>query len=157
VLHNHHHRSSGAGTIGQQWPTYPEKLTKNINCNVKIIELGQTSWTAGVRFPAGQICIAVISNFPLLTSSWAAVVKLPEFLYKTVHRECRYLQQFGFYEMLKLSISFVIALHYLHFQVRRSTHHKFNKVTSSCPPFHLPGKGRERRNPFLYVLESCRV
>jgi hypothetical protein len=36
VLHNHHHLSSGAGTIGQQWPTYqvdsvsphPEKLKK---------------------------------------------------------------------------------------------------------------------------------
>jgi hypothetical protein len=22
LLHNHHHLSSGAGTIGQQWPTY---------------------------------------------------------------------------------------------------------------------------------------
>jgi hypothetical protein len=22
LLHNHHHRSSGDGTIGQQWPTY---------------------------------------------------------------------------------------------------------------------------------------
>jgi hypothetical protein len=38
-----------------------------------------------------QICIEVISNFPLLTPSWAAVVKLPGFLYKTVHSECRYL------------------------------------------------------------------
>jgi hypothetical protein len=36
LLHNHHHLSSGAGTIGQQWPTYqvdsvsphPEKLKK---------------------------------------------------------------------------------------------------------------------------------
>jgi hypothetical protein len=36
LLDNHHHRSSGAGTIGQQWPTYqvdsvsphPEKLKK---------------------------------------------------------------------------------------------------------------------------------
>jgi hypothetical protein len=36
LLHNHHHPSSGAGTIGQQWPTYqvdsvsphPEKLKK---------------------------------------------------------------------------------------------------------------------------------
>jgi hypothetical protein len=36
LLHNHHHLSSGAGTIGQQWPSYqvdsvsphPEKLKK---------------------------------------------------------------------------------------------------------------------------------
>jgi hypothetical protein len=36
LLHNHHHLSSGAGTIGQQWPMYqvdsvsphPEKLKK---------------------------------------------------------------------------------------------------------------------------------
>jgi hypothetical protein len=26
LLHNHHHRSSGAGTIGQQWPTYQADL-----------------------------------------------------------------------------------------------------------------------------------
>jgi hypothetical protein len=23
-LHNHHHLSTGAGTIGQQWPQYPK-------------------------------------------------------------------------------------------------------------------------------------
>jgi hypothetical protein len=33
---------------------------------------------------------------------WAAAVKLPEFLYKTAHSECRYLKYFRFYEMLKL-------------------------------------------------------
>jgi hypothetical protein len=26
-LHNHHHLSSGAGTIGQQWPQYQETLS----------------------------------------------------------------------------------------------------------------------------------
>jgi hypothetical protein len=39
LLHNHHHRSSGAGTIGQQWPTYqvdsvsphPEKKKSNFH------------------------------------------------------------------------------------------------------------------------------
>jgi hypothetical protein len=38
LLNNHHHKSSGAGTIGQQWPTcqvdsvspHPEKLKKKI-------------------------------------------------------------------------------------------------------------------------------
>jgi hypothetical protein len=38
LLHNHHHLSSGAGTIGQQWPTYqvdsvsphPEKINSKI-------------------------------------------------------------------------------------------------------------------------------
>jgi hypothetical protein len=39
LLHNHHHRSSGAGTIGQDWQKYqvdavsphPEKLKKKLN------------------------------------------------------------------------------------------------------------------------------
>jgi hypothetical protein len=39
LLHNYHHRSFGAGTIGQQWPTYqvdsvsphPEKLEKKLS------------------------------------------------------------------------------------------------------------------------------
>jgi hypothetical protein len=51
------------------------------------------------------------------------VVKLPEFLYKTVRRECRYLKEFGFYEMLKLSISFVITLYLMHLK-------KFDNVNS---------------------------
>jgi hypothetical protein len=45
LLHNHH-RSSGAGTIGQQWPTYqvdsvsphPEKLKKNIRSYCLLIK-----------------------------------------------------------------------------------------------------------------------
>jgi hypothetical protein len=34
-LHNHHHLSSGAGTIGQQWPQYPK--SHRTNCNKKNI------------------------------------------------------------------------------------------------------------------------
>jgi hypothetical protein len=28
-IHNHHHLSSGAGTVGQQWPQYPKSHRTN--------------------------------------------------------------------------------------------------------------------------------
>jgi hypothetical protein len=45
LLHNHHHLSSGAGKIGQQWPTYqvdsvsshPEKLKKKTTHGVVLL------------------------------------------------------------------------------------------------------------------------
>jgi hypothetical protein len=40
-LHNHHHLSSGAGTIGQQWPQYQEtqsRPTKNNNNNHRTVK-----------------------------------------------------------------------------------------------------------------------
>jgi hypothetical protein len=49
LLHNHHHLSTGAGTIGQQWPTYqvdsvsphPNKL-KKINQKMEAAESFKT-------------------------------------------------------------------------------------------------------------------
>jgi hypothetical protein len=59
LLHNHHHLPSGAGTIGQQWPTYqvdsvsphPEKLKRNPGG--RLINAGQM---ARSQFASGRSC-----------------------------------------------------------------------------------------------------
>jgi hypothetical protein len=88
---------------------FPKRILKRRCTTVtQLVLLNLSTQNASPQHLRPSCLTGHVTHPPLLRPSWAAVVKLPEFLYKTMQNECQYLKQFGFYEMLKLSISFVI-------------------------------------------------
>jgi hypothetical protein len=82
LLHNHHHLSSGAGTIGQQWPTYqvdsvsphPEKLMLPavLISVLDRLECSSETWLVAVVYATYKWPIALIHltlPFPTADSS----------------------------------------------------------------------------------------
>jgi hypothetical protein len=60
LLHNHQHRSSGAGTIGQQWPTYQvDSVSPHLEKLKKKLVAGFPPWRPGFDLRSGHVRLVV--------------------------------------------------------------------------------------------------